>query len=74
MSDFFNENYDAASSSYKDLFDAKFNSFNPEAIVSGGNNRLKSGLSDMDLEDSDLALGYNQPTPVLNPKPGRFFD
>lgn len=74
MSDFYAENYDAASSPYKDLFDAKFDSFNPESIVSGGNNRLKSGLNDMDLEDSDLALGYKQPQPITSPKPGRFFD
>lgn len=28
------ESYDAASSGFKDLFDEKFTSFNPEAIVS----------------------------------------
>lgn len=67
------ENYDAAHSSYSDLFQGKFNSFNPEQIVAGGNNKLKSGLSDMDIEESDLAFGYKQPNPPLSPKtPGRF--
>ena len=65
--------YDAASSRYTDAFDAKFTSFNPENIVSGGNNQLKSGLSDLEIEDSDLALGYKQPEPATAPKPGRFF-
>lgn len=67
--------YDAASSRFSDLFDGKFNSFNPENIVSGGNNQLKSGQFDIDIEDSDLALGYKQPQPALSPaRPGRFFD
>jgi hypothetical protein len=66
------ESYDAASSSYKDLFEEKFTSFNPESIISGGNNKLKSGQFDMDIEDSDLAIGYVQPTPATTPKPGRF--
>lgn len=67
--------YDAASSRYSDLFDGKFNSFNPENIVSGGNNALKSGQFDIDIEDSELALGYKQPEPALSPaRPGRFFD
>lgn len=68
------ESYDASSSRYSDLFDAKFTSFNPESIVSGGNNGLKSGQFDIDIEDSDLALGYKQPEPATTPKPGRFFD
>ena len=68
------ESYDASSSRYSDLFDAKFTSFNPESIVSGGNNGLKSGQFDIDIEDSDLALGYKQPEPATSPKPGRFFD
>ncbi len=71
---FTQESYDAASSSYTDLFQAKFNSFNPEAIISGGNNRLKSGMFDMDIEDSDLALGYKNSGPATTPKIGRFFD
>lgn len=65
--------YNAASSRYSDLFEGKFNSFNPEAIVTGGNNALKSGLSDIDIEESELALGYKQPEPATAPKPGRFF-
>lgn len=68
------ESYDAANSRYSDLFDAKFTSFNPESIVSGGNNSLKSGQFDIDIEDSDLALGYKQPEPATSPKIGRFFD
>ena len=70
---FTQENYDAASSSYSDLFQAKFNSFNPEAIVGGGNNSLKSGMFDMDIEDSDLALGYRNSGPATSPQPARFF-
>lgn len=68
------ESYQASSSRYSDLFDTKFTQFNPEAIVSGGNNALKSGQFDIDIEDSDLALGYKQPEPATSPKPGRFFD
>jgi hypothetical protein len=68
------ESYDANSSSYSDIFDEKFNSFNPEAIVSGGNNKLKSAMFDMDIEDSDLALGYKNSAPGSSPKPGKFFD
>jgi hypothetical protein len=67
------ESYDAASSSYKDLFDEKFNSFNPETIISGGNGKLKSGMFDIDIEDSDLALGYKNSSPATAPKIGRFF-
>ena len=37
------ESYDAASSGFKDFFDEKFTSFNPEAIVSGGNNNVLNG-------------------------------
>lgn len=69
---FVQEEYNAASSRYSDLFGDKFNSFNPETIVSGGNNSLKSGQFDIDIEDSDLALGYKQPEPATSPKPGRF--
>ena len=67
------ESYDAASSSYKDLFEEKFNSFNPETIISGGNNRLKSGQFDIDIEDSDRALCYKNTPPATSPKIGRFF-
>lgn len=68
------ESYDAASSRYNDLFNDKFNSFNPESIVSSGNNSLKPGQFDINIEDSDLALGYKQPEPATSPKPGRFMD
>ena len=41
----------------------------------GGNNKLKSGQFDSDIEDSDLALGYkNDPPAMTPPRPGRFFD
>ena len=44
-------------------------------IVTGGNNQLKSGQFDINIEDSDLALGYKQTQPALSPaRPGRFFD
>lgn len=69
------ESYDAGSSPYKDLFDEKFTAFNPEAIISGGNNKLKSGMFSMEVEESDLALGYKKNDEPLTPKrPGRFFD
>lgn len=68
------ESYDAASSRYSDLFGDKFTSFNPENIVSGGNNQLKAGQFDINVEDSDLAIGYKQPEPATSPKPGRFMD
>lgn len=67
------ESYDAASSGFSDFFQGKFNSFNPETIISGGNNKLKSGMFDMDIEDSDLALGYKNAGPATSPKPGRFY-
>lgn len=69
------ESYDAASSGYKDLFDEKFTSFQPETIISGGNNKLKSGMFDMDIEaDNDISIGYKRNEPPLEPKrPGRFF-
>lgn len=68
------ESYDAASSGFKDLFDEKFTSFNPEAIISGTNNKLKSGMFDMEIENSDLAIGYKKNDKPLEPKrPGRFF-
>jgi hypothetical protein len=72
MSDFYQEAYNAANSRYSDLFGDKFTSFDPENIVSSGNNGLKSGQFDMEIEDSDLALGYKQPEPATSPKPGRF--
>lgn len=66
--------YNAGNSSYRDFMEEKFTSFDPEAIVSGGNNKLKSGQFDIDIEDSDLALGYNNDGPALEPqRPGRFF-
>lgn len=66
------ESYDASSSSFKDLFDEKFNSFNPETIVSGGNNKLQSGMFDMNIEDSDLQIGYKNSGPATAPKIGRW--
>ena len=66
--------YDAASSSYKDLFEDKFTSFNPENIVSSGNNKLRSDMFDMEIEDSDLAIGYKNDPPATDPKIGRFMD
>lgn len=69
------ESYDAGSSSFKDLFDAKFTSFNPETIISGGNNKLKSAMFAMEVEETpDIALGYKKNDEPLEPKrPGRFF-
>ncbi len=69
------ESYDAASSGFKDLFDSKFTSFNPETIISGGNNKLKSGMFSMEVEETpDIALGYKKNDEPLEPKrPGRFF-
>ena len=57
----------------KDLFDTKFDSFNPETIISGGNGKLKSGQFDLDIEDSELALGYKQEKEATTPKIGRWF-
>lgn len=74
LGDVTQESYMASSSRYSDLFNEKFTSFNPDAIVSGGNNRLQSGQFDMEIESGDLALGYRQPEPATSPKPGRFFD
>lgn len=65
------ESVDAGSNGYTDLFGAKFNSFNPDTIISGNNN-LKSGMFDMDIEDSDLKIGYNNSGAATTPKPGRF--
>lgn len=70
--DIVQESYNPASSGYSDLFGEKFNSFDPDSIISGGNNRLKSGMFAMEVEDSDLALGYKHPDNPLQPKPGRF--
>lgn len=66
--------YNAASSGFKDLFEEKFTSFDPENIVSTGNNKLRSGMFDMDIEDSDLAIGYKNDAPAATPRPGRFMD
>ena len=66
------ESYDAGSSGFSDFLGGKFNSFQPDTIVSGGANRLKSGMQAMDIEDSDLAIAYKQPEPATSPKPGRF--
>ena len=75
MSNLFNEAaYNPGSSSYTDPFGAKFDSFDPENIVSSGNNALKSGLTDMDYESGNLAYGLKNPPPATDPKPGKFFD
>lgn len=66
------ESYDAASSKYNDLMNDKFTSFNPDSIISGGNNALKTDVWDADIEDSNLALGYKNSGPATTPKPGRF--
>ena len=55
--------YNANSSSYKDLFEEKFTSFDPENIVSSGNNK-----------GSDLAIGYKNDPPATDPKIGRWMD
>jgi hypothetical protein len=65
--------YNAGNSSFRDFMEDKFTSFDPETIISGGNNKLKSGQFDIDIEDSDLALGYNNDGPATDPKIGRFF-
>lgn len=67
------ESYNASQSRYSDLFQAKFNGFDPANIVTG-NNGLQSGQFDINIEDSDLAIGYKQPEPATSPKPGRFMD
>jgi hypothetical protein len=66
--------YDAASSSYKDLFEDKFTSFNPENIVTSGNNKLRTDMFDMEIENSDLAIGYKNDPPATDPKIGRWMD
>lgn len=70
------ESYNAGNSGYSDLFQEKFTSFNPEAIISGGNNKLKSGMFSMEVEETpDIALGYKKNDKPLEPaRPGRFFD
>ena len=70
------ESYNANNSSFSDLFQEKFTSFNPEAIISGGNNKLKSGMFSMEVEETpDIALGYKKNDKPLEPaRPGRFFD
>lgn len=72
--EFAQESYNPASSGYTDPFGEKFASFDPDAMISGGNNRLKSGMFDIDIEDSDLALGYKNSGPGTSPKPGRFMN
>lgn len=67
------ESYDAGSSGYKDLFDGKFNSFDP-ANVASGNNSLKSGQFPDMIEDGPNAIGYKNNPPGFDPKPGKFFD
>lgn len=68
------ESVTPGSSGYSDLFNEKFTPFNPEAIISGGNNKLKSGMFSMEVEETpDLSLGYKKNDTPLEPKrPGRF--
>lgn len=68
------ESVTPGSSGYSDLFNEKFTQFNPEAIISGGNNKLKSGMFSMEVEETpDLSLGYKKNDTPLEPKrPGRF--
>jgi hypothetical protein len=66
------ESVTAGSTGFTDLFGQKFNSFNPDQIISG-NSKLKSGMFDMDIEeDPDLKLGYKNSGEATSPKPGRF--
>lgn len=67
------ESYDAGSSGFSDLFESKFTSFNPDTIISGGNGKLKSGMFDQEIEESDLAIGYKNSAPAMTPNPGRFY-
>lgn len=69
------ESYNAGNSSYKDLFDEKFTSFDPDKIVADGANHLKSGMFSQEVEETpELALGYKKNDTPLEPKrPGRFF-
>lgn len=61
----------SGSTGFSDLFGQKFESINPDTIIAG-NNSLKSGMFDMDIEDSDLKIGYKNTSPATSPKPGRF--
>lgn len=63
------------STGFTDLFQEKFTPFNPEAIISGGNNKLKSAMFSMEVEETpDISLGYKKNDTPLEPKrPGRFF-
>lgn len=65
------ESYNISSSRYTDLFNAAFTPFSPDTIINGNNN-LKSGQFDMDIEDSDLKLGYINPIPSSPLPPARF--
>ena len=66
------ESYNAGSSSYRDLFDAKFNAFDPANIVTG-NNSLKSGQFAIEVEEGPNKIGYKNNGPAMTPKPGKFF-
>ena len=71
--DTFQESVVGGSTGFSDLFNEKFTSFNPEAIISSGNNGLKSGIFSMELEESSEALGYKKNDHPLEPaRPGRF--
>ena len=67
------ESYNAGSSSYKDLFEGKFTSFDPANVVTG-NNSLKSGQFLKEVEEGPNAIGYKNNGPAMTPKPGKFFD
>lgn len=72
--DMFQEAYNPGNSGYTDPFGDKITGYQPENIVSAGNNALKSGMFDMDVEDSSLALGYKNNGPATTPKPGSFMN
>lgn len=67
------ESYNAGNSSFKDLMDGKFNSFDPANVVTG-NNTLKSGQFLKEVEEGPNAIGYKNNGPAMTPKPGKFFD
>lgn len=67
------ESYNAGNSSFKDLMDGKFNSFDPANVVTG-NNSLKSGQFLKEVEEGPNAIGYKNNGPAMTPKPGKFFD
>ena len=59
------ESYNAGSSSYKDLFEGKFNSFDPANVVTG-NNSLKSGQFLKEVEEGSSINNFKQLHTVVN--------